>query len=223
MRPWQHVGMTWHRIARAQLVSALTDAGPDAPTLCEGWQSRHLAAHVVLREHSPLAGAGIVVPALATHTARAIEQLADTARSEEGYRDLVARVASEPAAWNPMSWAGELLNLVEYFVHTEDVRRGSGPVPPLALEPEHAEVLWRSLVGRASMFYRRVPAGIVLVRPDGVRRRVRRAPTGHGTVVIHGEVGELLLHAFGRGAVADVGIEGAPTDVEALRVVLPTV
>jgi uncharacterized protein (TIGR03085 family) len=214
--------MTWHRIARAQLAQALTDAGPDAPTLCEGWQSRHLAAHVVLREHSPLAGAGLVVPALAARTERAIEQLADTARSEEGYRDLVARVASEPAAWSPLSWAGEQVNLVEYFVHTEDVRRGGGPVPPLALEPEHAEALWRSLVRGASMFYRRVPAGIILVRPDGVRRRVRRAPSGHGTVVIRGAVGELLLHSFGRGAAADVGIEGAPGDVEALRAVLPT-
>jgi uncharacterized protein (TIGR03085 family) len=215
--------MTWHRIARAQLASALADAGPDAPTLCEGWQSRHLAAHLVLREHSPVAGAGIVVPALAGHTERVISQLADTARSEDGYRGLVSRVANEPAAWSPMSWAGEQVNLVEYFVHTEDVRRGAGPVSPRALEPEHVEALWRSLVRGASMFYRRVPTGIVLVRPDGVRHHVRRAPNGHGTVVLRGDVGELLLHAFGRGRAADVQIEGAPADVEALRAVLPTV
>lgn len=214
--------MTWHRTAREQLAAALTDAGPDAPTLCEGWQSRHVAAHLVLREHSPLTGAGIVVPALAARTERVIEELADTARSDEGYRDLVSRVAREPAAWNPLSWAGEQVNLVEYFVHTEDVRRGAGRVPPRALEPEHVEALWRALVRGASMSYRRVPAGIVLVRPDGVRRRVRRAPSGHGTVVIRGAVGELLLHAFGRGAAADVRIEGAPADVEALRAVLPT-
>ncbi|MGV8978636.1 MAG: TIGR03085 family metal-binding protein [Cellulomonas sp.] len=214
--------MTWHRTARAQLAAVLTDAGPDAPTLCEGWQSRHLAAHMVLREHSPLAGAGIVVPALAAHLERAIDELADTARSEEGYRDLVSRVAAEPAAWSPMSWAGEQVNLVEYFVHTEDVRRGGGPVPPRALDPEHIEALWRSLVSRASMIYRRAPAGIVLVRPDGVRQRVRRAPNGHGTIVIRGAVGELLLHAFGRGAAADVTLEGAADDVEALRSALPT-
>jgi uncharacterized protein (TIGR03085 family) len=214
--------MTWHRIARAQLAQALTDAGPDAPTLCEGWQSRHLAAHLVLREHSPLVGAGIVVPALAAHTERAIDELADTARSESGYRDLVSRVATEPAAWSPLAWVGEQVNLVEYFVHTEDVRRGAGPVPPRELEPDHVEALWRALVRGASISYRRAPVGIVLVRPDGVRRRVRRAPSGHGTVVIRGAVGELLLHAFGRGAAADVGIEGAPGDVEALRAVLPT-
>jgi len=214
--------MTWHRTARAQLAEALIDAGPDAPTLCEGWQSRHLAAHLVLREHSPLAGAGIVVPALAARTERAIEQLADAARSEGAYRDLVSRVASEPAAWSPVSWAGEQMNLVEFFVHTEDVRRGAGPVPPRELVPEHVEALWGALLRGASMFYRRVPAGVVLVRPDGLRRRVRRAPGGHGTVVIRGEVGELLLHAFGRGAAAEVRIEGAPQDLEAIRAVLPT-
>ncbi|PVU81504.1 TIGR03085 family protein (plasmid) [Cellulomonas sp. WB94] len=213
--------MTWHRTARAQLAEALADAGPDAPTLCEGWQSRHLAAHLVLREHSPLAGAGIVVPALAARTERAVEELGDTARSEGAYRDLVSRVASEPAAWSPLSWAGEQVNLVEFFVHTEDVRRGGGPVPPRALEPEHVEALWSSLT-RGTSIYRRVPTGVVLVRPDGVRRRVRRAPGGHGTVVIRGEVGELLLHAFGRGAAAEVRIEGAPQDVEAVRAVLPT-
>ncbi|HEX5331782.1 MAG TPA: TIGR03085 family metal-binding protein [Cellulomonas sp.] len=213
--------MTWHHIARAQLASALTEAGPDAPTLCEGWQSRHLAAHLVLREHSPVAGAGIVVPALAAHTEQVIAQLAETARSAQDYRDLVARVAAEPAAWSPLAWAGEQVNLVEFFVHTEDVRRGAGPVPPRELEPEHVEALWRALVRGASLTYRRVPVGIVLVRPDGVRRRVRRAPSGHGTVVIRGAVGELLLHAFGRGAAVDIRIEGAPDDVEALAEVLP--
>ncbi|HEX7806690.1 MAG TPA: TIGR03085 family metal-binding protein [Cellulomonas sp.] len=213
--------MTWHRTAREQLAEALIDAGPDAPTLCEGWQSRHLAAHLVLREHSPLAGAGIVVPALAARTERVVEELGDTARSEGAYRDLVSRVASEPAAWNPLAWAGEQVNLVEFFVHTEDVRRGAGPVPPRELEPEHVEALWRALVRGASLTYRRVPVGIVLVRPDGVRRHVRRAPSGHGTVVLRGAVGELLLHAFGRGAAADVTIEGAPDDIAALAEVLP--
>ena len=214
--------MTWHRVARAKLAQALTAAGPDAPTLCEGWQSRQLAAHMVLREHSPLAGAGLVVPALAARTEREIQALAETARSADGYRDLVARVAREPAAWSPMSWAGEQINLVEYFVHTEDVRRGAGPVPPLVLEPKHAEALWRALGRSARMFYRRVPVGMVLVRPDGVRQVVRAASDGHGTVVVRGDVGELVLHAFGRGAAGDVTVEGAAGDVEALRAVLPT-
>jgi uncharacterized protein (TIGR03085 family) len=213
--------MTWHRVARAQLAQALTDAGPDAPTLCEGWQSRHLAAHLVLREHSVVAGAGAVVPALAGRAERAIASLAETARSTDGYRELVDRFARQPAAWSPASWAGEQINLVEYFVHAEDVRRGAGPVPPLELAPEHSAALWRALLRSARLFYRRVPVGVVLVRPDGVRRVVRHASGGRGTVVIRGDVGELVLHAFGRGGAADVAVEGSPDDVEALRAVLP--
>src|SRR3954466_1236314 len=103
--------MTWHQIERAQLAQALLDVPPDAPTLCEGWQARHLAAHVVLRESSPLVGAGIVVPALAGRAERAIQELADQVTGEGAYRDLVARVAAPPAAWHPMSWAGEPVNL----------------------------------------------------------------------------------------------------------------
>ena len=71
--------MTWHEIERAQLAQALLDVAPDAPTLCEGWQARHLAAHVVLRERSPMVGAGIAVPALSARAEAAIAKLADQA------------------------------------------------------------------------------------------------------------------------------------------------
>jgi uncharacterized protein (TIGR03085 family) len=213
--------MTWHQHERAQLAQALSAVPPDAPTLCEGWQARHLAAHVVLREGSALVGAGIAVPALADCAERAIQELADSAASEGAYRDLVARVAAAPAAWHPMSWAGEATNLVELFVHTEDVRRGDGPVPPRELDPALADALWRQLVRAAPLRLRRTDAGVVLVRSDGVRRRVSRARGDSGTVVVRGDVGELLLHAFGRGRAADVTVEGAPRDVEALERLLP--
>jgi len=82
-------------------------------------------------------------------------------------------------------------------------------------------VLWRQLVRSAPLRLRGAGVGIVLVRPDGVRRRVARARGDHGTVVVRGDVGELLLHAFGRGRAADVTVEGAPHDVEALERRLP--
>ena len=41
-------------------------AGPEAPTLCAGWTTRDLAAHLVVREARPDAAAGIVLPALAS-------------------------------------------------------------------------------------------------------------------------------------------------------------
>lgn len=44
---------------RLLLADLLEAAGPDAPTLCEGWNARDLAAHVVVRERrarTPRAG-----------------------------------------------------------------------------------------------------------------------------------------------------------------------
>ncbi|MFC0714551.1 TIGR03085 family metal-binding protein [Cellulomonas biazotea] len=213
--------MTWHQVERAQLAQALEAVPPDAPTLCEGWQARHLAAHVVLREHSAVVGAGLVVPAFAARAEAAIERLADSAANEGSYRDLVARVAAPPPGWHPMSWAGELTNVVEFFVHTEDVRRGAGPTPPRTLDPALVDVLWKHLGGAGGHRLRHSPVGVVLVRDDGLRRRVRKPRAGFGTVVVRGAVGELVLFAFGRGAAADVTVQGAPLDVEVLTDRLP--
>jgi D-arabinose 1-dehydrogenase-like Zn-dependent alcohol dehydrogenase len=46
----------------------MDEVGPDAPTLCEGWTTYDLAAHLVLREGSPLAVAGIAFPPTAAWT-----------------------------------------------------------------------------------------------------------------------------------------------------------
>ena len=208
--------MTWHEFERQALAQALTDAGPGAPTLCEGWLSRHLAAHIVLRENAPLAAAGVVVPVLAERTERAVESLASTGTDPVGYAALVARVAAGAPRWNPMSWSGDAASLLEFFVHTEDVRRGAGPVDPLELAPAHAQALWRYLTRGAPLLYRSTRVGIVLVVPGGPRRAVRRARGDAGTVVVRGEIGELVLHAFGRGEAARVHVLGDPEDVGAL-------
>ncbi|HEY8718997.1 TIGR03085 family metal-binding protein [Pengzhenrongella sp.] len=214
--------MTWHQHERVALVRALTDAGPDAPTLCGDWRTRQLAAHIVLRENDPLVAAGTVVPALNGRSERAIEALASTATDNAGYTDLLTRVAAGPPRWSPMSWAGEGVDLLEFFVHTEDVRRGTGQVEPLELEPAHIAALWHRMVRGAPILYRRARVGVVLVVPGGPRRAVRRAPDDAGTVVIRGDVGELLLHAYGRGAAARVHVLGDPYDVEALAHTLPS-
>jgi len=208
--------MTWHESERTALVDALTAAGRDAPTLCAGWLSRHLAAHVVIRQTAPVLAAGVVVPALASRTEQAIGVLAATATDDAGWRDLLSRVAAQPPRWNPLAWAGDSANLLELFVHTEDVRRGAGLDTPRDLAPGLAEELWRRLVRTAGMLYRRAPCGVVLVVPGGPRRAVHRAHGTAGTVVVRGEVGELVLHAYGRGTAARVHVLGDPTDLIAL-------
>ena len=47
---------------RAQLSDLLDELGPGAPTLLVPWTTRHLAAHLILRERDPLAGPGLVLP-----------------------------------------------------------------------------------------------------------------------------------------------------------------
>jgi len=213
--------VTWHQILRERLADVLLAVPPDAPTLCEGWQARHLAAHVVLRQSSLVVGAGIVVPGLSSRADRAIEELADTATTEGAYRDLVARVAEPPGRWHPMGWAGDAANVVEFYVHAEDVRRGAGPVPPPELDPELVEELWRHVLRTSGLALRKVPVGVVLVRDDGVRHPARRAKGEHGTVVVRGAVPEIVMWLLGRGAAADVRLEGAASDVAALSDRLP--
>jgi uncharacterized protein (TIGR03085 family) len=61
---------------RKALADALQAAGPDAPTLCEGWQTRDLAAHLVLRERRPDAAAGILLKPLNGYNKKVQERLA---------------------------------------------------------------------------------------------------------------------------------------------------
>jgi uncharacterized protein (TIGR03085 family) len=206
----------WNEALRADLVDALRAVEPDAPTLCEGWQARHLAAHVVLRERSVRVGAGLAVAPLAAVAERAVQELADTADTPEGYAELVDRVAEVPGRWHPMTWAGDVANLVEFYVHGEDVRRGAGPVPPRELPDEVVETLWKQMRQVARARLRKAPCGVVLVRSDGPRARVKGPRDGAGTVVVRGAVGEIVLWLSGRGAAADVTPEGAAEDVAAL-------
>lgn len=208
--------MTFHGIDRAHLVDALEAAGPDAPTLCEGWLTRHLAAHVVLRERSPLEGVRVAAPFLRGPAERSLDSLADRSADPAGWADLLARVAAGPRRVSPLAWGGDKANLVELVIHTEDVRRGAGPAEPLERSPEHDDAIFDQLRLAARLFYRGSDVGLVLVVPSGRRSRVR-APRGDaGTVVVRGSVVDLLLHASGRGQAAVVEIDGAPADVAEL-------
>ncbi|MDM8084281.1 TIGR03085 family metal-binding protein [Cellulomonas cellasea] len=211
---------TWHALERADLVQALSEAGPDAPTLCAGWRTRHLAAHVVLRERSLVVPAGLGGP-LAERADQAIEDAAAQGATAPGFEALLEQIAEGPRPWHPLAWGAELANVLEFFVHTEDVRRGDGHAAPRGLDPDRSEALWRQLLRMAPLAYRRSGAGVVLVRPDGVRRAVRRPTGDQGAVVVRGAVSELVLHAFGRGAAADVTLDGAPHAVDAVRDLLP--
>ncbi|MGM1058038.1 TIGR03085 family metal-binding protein [Saccharothrix sp. Mg75] len=193
------------RDERRLLSELFLQVGPDAPTLCDPWRSRDLAAHLVLRERRPDAAAGIVLAPLAGHT-RSVQD----SYAARPWERLVELVRTGPPA--PLGLVDEAVNAVEYFVHHEDVRRARPHWEPRSPDPVRDEVLWKRLPATAKLMYRKSPVGVVLRRPDGEAVVARR---GADPVVVTGEVGELLLHVFGRSA-SRVEHDGAD---EAVRLV----
>lgn len=190
---------------RAALCDLMDRVGPDAPTLCEGWSTYDLAAHLVLREGAPLAAAGAVFPPLERLTNRGMDRL----KSRVAYPSLVERVRRGPPLLSPFrpGPVDRAANAVEYFVHHEDVLRAQpGPQGRRELDERDQDSLWARLAGLGKMLGRRAGAGIELVRADATG--VRRISSGEPVLVVRGLPGELVLFAFGRGVAADVEIEG---------------
>ena len=160
---------------RQELSDLLDRVGPDAPTLCEDWTTRDLAAHLVLREGRPDAAVGILLPPLAGYTARVQRGVA-----RRSWPELVEQVRSGPPRWSLMrlSSMAEKINGVEFFVHHEDVRRARPDWAPRSADPHRSSHLWQMLVRMGRMCYRKSPVGVVLRDLDGFPRRHRGRCSG---------------------------------------------
>jgi uncharacterized protein (TIGR03085 family) len=210
---------------RRALAETLRRAGPDAGTLSGEWSTAQLAAHLVARERSVIELAGrLPVPGLQRRSAAVVDDLART----RPYGELVDTFAAGPS-WRdvmgpvPVAWlwtlppVRERANALEYLIHHEDVRRAAAGWRPRELPAGYVEVIWTQLHLLARMTLRAVPLGVVLRRPDGAEIRSRLVRRGATAVTVTGDPVELALFAFGRGEVAEVGFEGRPSDVEAVR------
>jgi uncharacterized protein (TIGR03085 family) len=192
------------KVERQALCDLLAELGPDAPTLCEGWATADMAAHLVVRDRRPDAGPGLVVPALHRWT----ERVERARRDSTPYGELVRLVRAGPPLPMRLPVVNEAANAAEYFVHHEDVRRpnGRGPRPP---DPDRDEVLWRQLrLGGARGLSRRVSLPLVLERTDGER-------VGHDApdaIRVRGTVDELFLLGM-RPQAAIVSVDGAASAV----------
>ena len=199
---------TFAAAERARLADLLLEKGPDAPTLCGGWSTRDLAAHLWLRESRPDAFAALFIPPLSRHLDRLT---ADTKRRD--YAEVVREWAAGPSALNPMRAADRHVNAAEHFIHLEDVRRGEsatgGSLPaPRPFSPDEEDALYRSLRRLAPLFLRTSTAPVVLQGPGRAPVTVTRGAVAlRAPVTVTGEVGELLLWASGRDAV-HVEIDG---------------
>lgn len=194
---------------RAAICDAFERAGPDRPTLCEGWSTADLLAHLLVRERQTWLNAGIVVSALTPITEHAMRSYAAIP-----WADRVELLRAGAPIWSP--WRLGALdrwgNAAEFFVHHEDVRRGEPGWEPRPADPTRDAQLWALLSRMGRILYRSSPVGIVLRRPSGGEQVVR---TGPGVVTIVGEPAELVLHAFGRDAVR-VEVQGSSADVDKL-------
>ena len=206
--------MTRHaQSERLLLCDELDRLGPDQPTLCEGWETRDLAAHLLVREHRPDLTAGRFVPFLAGHLEKEQGKIA-----HGDYTALVDRVRRGAPVWNPMAHpkVDEVTNLIEFFVHHEDARRAQPGWEPRELSPQLSGKLWSALKRSSRLMFRKAPTGIVLIA-EGQGRYAARLPDEHGTVVLRGTPAELVLYAYGRKSVARVEFEGDADDIAALQ------
>ena len=179
---------------RAALVETLRSVGPDAPTLCGGWTTRDLTAHLVLREYRLDAAPGITVPALAGYTAKVQKQITDST----DWDALLAKFAAGPPLYSPLKLLDSLANVTEMFVHHEDVRRAVPGWQPRALDDTVIAALRRPIPMFSRIAMAREPARVSLCTPDG--ETVSTVGSGP-QLTITAEAPELLLFAFGRNEV----------------------
>jgi uncharacterized protein (TIGR03085 family) len=198
---------------RAELCDLFLRLGADAPTLCEGWDTLDLAAHLHIRENDLLhAGpAAFGGERFAAMTARVTD-----ATKARGLDALVDDLRSGPpkVPWQ-LPGLRAPLNLIEWFVHHEDVRRanGQGPRP---VDAELDAALWTQL--------RRLAPAMLFLKARGLPLEL--VAPGHGSVAGRGSGGrarlagtpsELVLYVYGRKDEADVELTGDPEAVAAVQ------
>jgi uncharacterized protein (TIGR03085 family) len=197
------------RAERAALCDTFEAVGPDAPTLCDGWLTADLAAHLIVREHRPDAMPGVIIGGpFAGHTRRLMEQAKD-----KGYPAMVATLRNGLPLLFRVG-PGAFANVMENWIHHEDVRRanGEGPRPP---DPDLDAFLWRTLGLSGRMAARKVkPFGLELDAGEG-RHLVARA--AHPRVVVRGAPGEIVLYLSGRKTGSQVEIDGPADAVQVLN------
>ncbi len=197
---------------RLELCDLFDELGPSVPTLIEGWTAHDLAAHLVLREHDPVAGPCLVLPG---PFQRFAERRRAALAQGKDFGWLVARIRSgPPVGFFRVGWVRALANLNEFFVHHEDVRRANGR-GPRRLTPAMDVALWRNVRRGGRFLSRRLRDCGLEVQWAGTDERVRFGAS-EPMARLAGAPGELLLYAFGRQA-AQVELSGPEEAVAAVR------
>ena len=202
------------RQERQELCDLFLEVGPDAPTLCAGWTTRDLAAHLIVRESRPDAALGILIKPLAGY--------ADSVQAKVAMRpwpDLVREVRTGPPVLSVFRLPGAqgLADPFEFAIHHEDVRRAQPGWSPRGLPVAEQDLFWQRLSRAGRLLARTSPVGVALRRSDTGEMIVAKAGTTSVTLI--GEPLELVLRLYGRReCVVDVeGSEGAVARFESAR------
>jgi len=197
--------MSSHVLAERQaLAELLREVGPDAPTLCTGWDTRLLLAHLVRRERSLLEiGARARLPIAGMAADKAMRRYA----AATPYEDMLTQLSDGAPPWSffALPPAREAFNLLEYAIHLEDVRRVDASAEPRPLSDARQRAIFKRLQAMAGLAMRGTPVPVELRWMEGRSIRV-----GHGNhpVVVTGDPMELALVAYGRQPVAHVTYSG---------------
>ena len=190
---------------RSVLCDLFTELGPASPTLCAGWSTADLAAHLVARERRPDSGPGLVWPPLAGHTDRVRRSL----RDKTPWVELIATVRrGPPLLLRPVDGP---MNTVEFFIHVEDVRRAQPSWEPRVLADEMADALWSRL--GAGGLAKEVAGAVEIMAPGHGAKESGSGPR----VSIAGDPGELTMFTAGRQAAAKVELSGDSQLADRLR------
>ena len=197
---------------RADLCDLFVQLGPDAPTLCEGWTTRHLAAHLALRERDLRAAPGILIGGrFASYTDKLMAK-----EMQRSYESIVARVRTPPAGPLSIGPVRAAISFVEYLVHYEDVRRANG-MGPRTDRPDVQAEAWKMLSRMGGLMVRKAKTAraikLVAVGTTTGTKTFGKGPT----VMITGEPVEILLYLEGRRSGAVVTFDGAAEDVAAVQ------
>jgi uncharacterized protein (TIGR03085 family) len=207
--------MTSHALnERRDLIDLLAEVGPDAPTLCTGWDARLLLTHLILRERSILTfGARLRLPV----AVRALDNTMGSYSKTHDYKQMLATFASRAPLYSVFAVPAlfESLNLLEYAVHLEDVRRAGGAaIPPRTIPLDRQRAIFSRLKGFTKITMRSAP-GPVELRWGMVD--FIRVGKGSNLVTITGDPIELTLFAFGRQPVAQVEYSGDADTIAQVR------
>lgn len=206
--------MSFAQRERERLAQLLIDVGPSAPTLNDGWLTRDLAAHLLIRERKPLAAPGIFLPV----GKGALERETERQKARD-YEAVVREWAAGPPAYvKPFD---AKMNTAEHFIHHEDVRRGGGVVEPR----EFSQVINEELFSLAKRFgkltLRGAPVPVILTPPTTppatIGDKAGVAERGDNVLRVSGDPGELLLWVSGRDA-AQVELTGSVDAFEGFEI-----